>query len=357
MWDFRQRVTARKTKKVDIFDVLSRCFLDRFIGRKTAIFDINSTFGIAKTLASKYPLLDLYKAHNLAREVTLVEPDRPKSPAKMTEKHEYVIDASHRKLFDWRELYIYKELFYFFTWRDVKIKYKQTVLGFLWAVLQPLSMMFIYTLVFSDKLSDPEQSLPYPVYVFSGQLIWMIFSSGLTNSSNSMVNNAMIIKKIYFPRLIVPVSSVLGALFDFIMGLFVFVGLLLFYGQTVSLSAFVYWPAAIMVTVLATLGPGCLLAALNVKYRDFRYIIPFLVQFLFFLTPIIYPISMLDKPLLKYLVVLSPMYSAVELFRAPLTGIAPDMMYITLSMASGIILLVAGLVYFKRTEDFFADFA
>src|SRR6186713_773088 len=139
----------------------------------------------------------------------------------MTEK-EYVIDASRRRIFDWTELLFYKELFYFFTWRDIKIKYKQTVLGFLWAILQPLLMMVIFTFFFASALKLPPQNLPYPIFVFSGLLMWNTFAAGLTNASNSMVSNASIIKKIYFPRLIVPVSSILGAIFDFFMAFVLF---------------------------------------------------------------------------------------------------------------------------------------
>jgi lipopolysaccharide transport system permease protein len=275
----------------------------------------------------------------------------------MTEKQEYVIDASRRKLFDWQELYIYKELFYFFTWRDIKVKYKQTVLGFLWAVLQPLLMMLVFTLALGSRLNDPSQKLAYPIFVFSGMILWTAFSAGLANAASSMVNNATIIKKLYFPRLIIPVSATLGALFDFLMAFVVFIALLFFYNQSVEWTAIILWPIAIVVTAMATLGPGCLLAALNVKYRDFRYVIPFVVQFLFFLTPIIYPISILDKPLLKYVIVSSPMYAAVELFRAPLSGVTPDLNYIAISFTTTIIFLFVGLIYFKRTEDFFADFA
>jgi len=275
----------------------------------------------------------------------------------MNEQGEYVVDADKRKLFDWKELWQYKELFYFFTWRDIKIKYKQTMLGFLWAVLQPLLMMIIFTLFFGRALKVPSQNLPYPVFVFSGLLLWNTFSTGLTNSANSMVNNAQIIKKIYFPRLIIPMSSILVALFDFFMAFILFVPLLLFYRQPVSWSALWSWPLALGISLTATLGPGSLLAALNVKYRDFRYVIPFLVQVLFFLTPVIYPISLLEHPSLKYVLVASPMYAAVELFRFPLTNVLPDMNFIFISIASGIVFLLAGLIYFKRTEDFFADFA
>src|SRR5688572_4367372 len=218
----------------------------------------------------------------------------------MTEPIEYNIESSGRRLFNWRELWRYRELFYFFTWRDIKVKYKQTALGFLWAVLQPLLMMIIFTLFFGKALNIPSQNLPYPVYVFSGLLIWNVFSSGLMNASNSMVSNAAIIKKIYFPRFIIPVSSILVSLFDFFMAFILFVPLLIYYRQPVSLTALWCWPLALGICLVATLGPGSLLASLNVKYRDFRYVIPFMVQVLFFITPIIYPVSILQYPLLKY---------------------------------------------------------
>lgn len=275
----------------------------------------------------------------------------------MTELTEYTIESSKRTLFDGKELGRYRELFYFFTWRDIKIKYKQTVLGFLWAVLQPLLMMTIFTLFFGKALNIPSQNLPYPVYVFSGLLIWNLFSMGLTSASNSVVNNSAIIKKIYFPRLIIPVSSVLVALFDFIMAFVLFIGILFFYQQAVSISAILIWPIALLIAINATLGLGAWMAALNVKYRDFRYLVPFVVQVLFFLTPVIYPISLLKHPVLQFVLVCSPVYAAVELFRFPLTGIIPDYLFLGISLTSGVILLLLGLHYFKRTEDFFADFA
>jgi lipopolysaccharide transport system permease protein len=275
----------------------------------------------------------------------------------MVESIEYVIESGGVKLFHWKELWRYRELFYFFTWRDIKIKYKQTVLGFLWAILQPLLMMVIFTFFFGRALNIPSQNLPYPVFVFSGLLLWNTFSSGLTNASNSMVNNASIIKKIYFPRLIIPVSSILVALFDFFMAFMLFIPILVYFQTPLSMNAVWCWPIALSITMLATLGPGSLLAALNVKYRDFRYVIPFLVQILFFLTPVIYPVSMLQYPIVQYLLVLSPMYAAVELFRYPLTGADLNPIFIFMSLGSGAVLLFSGILYFKKTEDFFADFA
>lgn len=275
----------------------------------------------------------------------------------MPEPVEYTIEPSEGRVLEWSELWRYRELFYFFTWRDIKIKYKQTVLGFLWAVLQPLFMMVIFTFFFGKALNIPSQNLSYPIYVFSGLLIWNLFSTGLSSASNSMVNNASIIKKIYFPRLIIPVSSILVALFDFLMAFILFIPLLLFYQQSVFWFAIIIWPMAILVSIVATLGLGAWLAALNVKYRDFRYVIPFLIQVLFFLSPVIYPISLLKYPVLQYILACSPMLAAVELFRYPLTGIFPDGYFLGISLLSGVVLLVIGVLYFKRTEDFFADFA
>jgi len=275
----------------------------------------------------------------------------------MPDSLEYTINAKPAGLWNWPELWRYRELFYFFTWRDIKIKYKQTVLGFLWAILQPLLMMVIFTLFFGRTLKIPSQNLPYPVYVFSGLLMWNLFASGLTNASNSMVGNASIIKKIYFPRLIIPVSSVLAALFDFLMAFVIFVVLLLYYRQPVSFVALLLWPAAVVASVMATLGMGTGLAALNVKYRDFRYVIPFVVQIMFFLSPVIYPVNMINYPALRYLLAASPMYAVIELFRFPLTDILADRTLLTISLLSNAILLWGGILYFRRTEDLFADLA
>lgn len=275
----------------------------------------------------------------------------------MNDDLEFVVDADRRKFFDWKELWSYRELFYFFTWRDIKIKYKQTALGFAWAVLQPLMMMVIFTFFFGSALNIPSQDLPYPIFVFSGLLLWNAFSAGLTNSATSMVNNAQIIKKIYFPRLIIPISSILVALFDFLMAFILFIVLLIAYQQPVGIQFIWAWPAAVCLTIVASIGPGCLLSALNVKYRDFRYVIPFLVQVLFFVTPILYPAGLLKYPSLKYALSCSPMYSAVELFRHPLTGSVMDPNLMTISLLSALFFLVAGLSYFKRTEDYFADLA
>ncbi|NJN42412.1 MAG: ABC transporter permease [Flammeovirgaceae bacterium] len=266
----------------------------------------------------------------------------------LSDNPEYTIDSGSRQLMNMGELWKYRELFYFFTWRDIKIKYKQTVLGFLWAIIQPVLMMAIFTLFFGHALNVPSQNIPYPVFVFSGLLLWNLYSTGLSSSANSMVSNSHIIKKIYFPRLIVPVSSVLVALFDFVMALCLFIVLLIYYQQAVDLSALWLWPTGILITLIATLGPGTWIAALNVKYRDFRYVIPFLIQVLFFLTPVIYPIGMLEHEILQYIVAISPMYAAIELFRIPIVNESPDLLLIGISAISSILFLIGGLFYFKK---------
>jgi lipopolysaccharide transport system permease protein len=273
----------------------------------------------------------------------------------MNERQVHIIDADKQRLFNWKELWQYRELFYFFSWRDVKIRYKQTVLGFLWVILQPLIMMIIFTVFFGRALKVPSQNLPYPVFVFSGLLIWNVFSTGLASASNSMISNSSIIKKIYFPRLIIPVSSILVAVLDFFIAFALFVGMLLILGQSVSLSAVWCWPMSLLLVVIATLGPGSWLAALNAKYRDFRYVIPFLTQVLFFTTPVLYPVSVLHYPVVRYLLAASPLYAAIELFRAPIIGSQPDVTLMAISLISCASILIIGLLYFKRTEDFFAD--
>ena len=186
-----------------------------------------------------------------------------------------------------RELWQYRELFYFFTWRDIKVKYKQTYLGILWAVLQPLLMMLLFTLIFSKTWKIDTGTVVYPVFVLSGLIIWGLFSSCVSHAGESMIQNANIIKKIYFPRLIIPGSSVLLALFDFMMGLVVFIIFCFIYHQPLAINAIIYFPAGILLIVLAGFGAGTFLAALNVKYRDFSYVIPFGLQIVFFSSQVI----------------------------------------------------------------------
>ena len=271
---------------------------------------------------------------------------------------EFEIKAQGRFGLGLKELWEYRELFYFFTLRDIKVKYKQTVLGFLWAVLQPLAMAFLFTYFLGKAISSyTSMEMPYDVFALSGLVLWGIFSSGLGNAGNSMVSNANIIKKIYFPRLIIPISAVLVGLFDFLMAFAVFLAFCFFRHIPLAWQGLLYFPAAALLACIAAFGSGTLLAALNVKYRDFRYIIPFLIQFTLFLTPVIYPSTITDNVFMKMLMALNPMSAPLDLFRAGITGGQLHLAADSISLCSSLILLVTGLFYFKKTEAYFADLA
>lgn len=273
----------------------------------------------------------------------------------MVKDIEYFIEPTRKKLFDWKELWQYRELFYFFTWRDVKVKYKETVLGVIWVILQPVLTVLIFSMFFGYGLKVPSAGLPYPVFVFSGLLLWTVFSSAIANAGSSMLSNAPIIKKIYFPRIIIPVSSILVCSIDFFIAFGVFVVLLFYYHIQVDFRyVLFFWPAAILLMLLGTLGVSCWMAALNVKYRDFRFVIPFGLQMALFLTPVIYPISILGDSWTKHLLAVNPLYGAIMLFRAPF-GLMVNSTDLVISMVSTLLLLLWGIYYFKKTEGYFAD--
>jgi lipopolysaccharide transport system permease protein len=256
-----------------------------------------------------------------------------------------------------KELWAFRELFYFFTWRDIKVKYKQTFFGVAWAVFQPFLMMIVFSVFFGRALEVPSENIPYPVFVYCGLLLWNIFSSGLSNAANSMVTNANIIKKIYFPRLIIPISSILVALFDFIMAFVIYIGILIYYHHALDWHILFYLPLSLVITVLATFGLGTFIAALNVKYRDFRYVVPFFIQLLLFLTPVIYPVSIIKYKWAQYLLSVNPMAGAIDMMRSTVTYVPVDWFLVAISASISVLLFIAGLFYFRKTEYYFADLA
>ncbi|MFK8105192.1 MAG: ABC transporter permease [Saprospiraceae bacterium] len=281
---------------------------------------------------------------------------------KTTKNIIYTITPPRQFSLQLKELWQFRELFYFFSWRDIKVKYKQTLLGFLWAILQPLVMMSIFILFFAKSLKLSTDGMPPAIFYYSGLLLWNLFSSGISNAGNSMISHASIIKKVYFPRLIIPLSSVLTACFDFLMALLVFFFILLYYYFTLDFTFpvgtfFLYLFLGLSLSMLTAFGAGTLLASLNVKYRDFRYIIPFLVQFLFFVTPVIYPISVVADERLSYLLALNPMTGAIQLMRTSFTNVPLDPVLLGISVAAAIVIFMLGIFNFKRTEAYFADLA
>jgi len=255
----------------------------------------------------------------------------------------------------WRELWQHRELLFFLTWRDVKVRYKQTVLGVAWAILQPLAIALALTAFLGRVIHVPPNGLPYPVFAYSGMVIWQFFAQALIESSNSVVTNERLISKVYFPRLFVPVSAVLASLLDFFISLLVLALFLAYFRAAPSVTV-VLFPLFVVPAVLSSLGVGLWLSALNVKFRDVRYTVNFLVQFWFLATPIAYPASVVPERW-RLLYDLNPMVGAVDGFRWALRnqGVFPAQSLV-LSSAISLALLISGFYYFRRTEDTFADF-
>jgi lipopolysaccharide transport system permease protein len=253
-----------------------------------------------------------------------------------------------------RDFWQYRELLFYLVWRDIKVRYKQTMLGAAWAVIQPFLTMVVFSVFFGALAGLPSDDLPYPLFTYTALLPWQLFAFALTESSNSLVNNQRLIAKIYFPRLVIPVSAALSGLVDFAIAFIVLLGMMLFYGIPLTLRILIL-PLLIVLTMVAALAVGLWLAALNVKYRDVRYVVPFIVQLGFFLTPIAYSSTLVPAGL-RPLYALNPMVGVVEGFRWALLGSqAPAAMLILVSTLVALLLLSGGLLYFRRMEDTFAD--
>lgn len=271
---------------------------------------------------------------------------------------EYTIEPKSKFSLGIDELIQYRELFYFFTWRDIKVKYKQAALGILWVILQPLAMVIIFTLIFSKALKVETGEVPYPIYALSGLIIWNIFSAGLTSSANSMVNNANIIKKIYFPRLVIPISSILSVMIDFSITLVFYIGMLIYYQDVVIFSNLIWClPLSILLMLITTFGLGTFVASLNVKYRDFQYLLPFFIQFMMFLNPILYNSNAIENPLIRTVMKYNPIANAINLNRAVFIHSPVDFQGLIVSFFIGIGILMLGIYTFRKTEDYFADLA
>jgi lipopolysaccharide transport system permease protein len=254
-----------------------------------------------------------------------------------------------------RELWQHRELLYFLTWRDIKVRYKQTVLGLAWAVLQPLAIALTLTMFLGRLVKVPSGGLPYPVFAYSAMVVWQLFAQALTQSSNSLLANERLVTKVYFPRLIVPLSAVLASLLDFTISLLVLAMFLAYY-RIAPTATIVLLPLMVFLAVLIALGVGLWLAALNVKYRDVRYTVNFLVQFWFFASPVAYPTSVVPERW-RIWYGLNPMVGVVEGFRWALRGSgAAPLLLLAISAGVAVVLFMSGLYYFRRTEDTFADF-
>jgi len=255
---------------------------------------------------------------------------------------------------DLKELWNYRELFYFLIKRDIKVRYKQTVLGGLWAIIQPFLTMIVFTIFFGRLAKMPSDGIPYPIFVYSGLLPWTYFANALTSSGNSLVGNANLITKVYFPRLIVPASVALAGLLDFFIAMLVLLVMMIYY-HFIPGADICLFPFLVGLTFLCAVGAGLWLSALNVQYRDIRYVIPFLVQLWMFVSPVIYPVSMLDKKY-RWLLSLNPMGGVIKAYRTSILGHMPvDWFLLGISTIIILIIFVSGLYYFRRMENVFAD--
>ena len=254
---------------------------------------------------------------------------------------------------DLKDLWAYRELLYFLMWRDVKVRYKQTALGAAWAVIQPLVTMIIFTYFFGKLAKMPTEGAPYPIFVYAALLLWTFFSNGVTSAANSLIGNSNLITKVYFPRLIIPSAAVGAGLLDFAIAAVLLVGLLVYYGFSVTWAYLMIAPL-ILLTTLFALGVGIWFSALNVRYRDVRYALPFLIQVWFFLTPIIYPSSLVPEEL-RWLFSLNPLVGIVESFRASLFGRQLPWLALAYSGGVALIMLVYSSYAFRRMERSFAE--
>jgi lipopolysaccharide transport system permease protein len=253
-----------------------------------------------------------------------------------------------------RDLWEYRELLYFLTWRDIKVRYKQTLLGAAWAILQPLLTMVVFSIFFGRLAKIPSDGVPYPIFSFAALVPWTFFVNGLNQASNSLVGSANLIKKVYFPRLAIPVAAVLSGVIDFLLAFLVLLGMMLYYGLLPTVNT-LWLPGFLLLALITSLGVGLWLSALNVEFRDVRYTVPFVTQFWLFATPVAYPSSLLQEPW-RTLYGLNPMVGVVEGFRWALLGtVTQPGAVIVVSSLAALAILVSGAFFFRRMEKTFAD--
>ena len=255
---------------------------------------------------------------------------------------------------EFKEIWKYRELLYFFTWRDLKVRYKQTAIGVAWAVFQPLITMVVFSVFFGKLAGIPSDDIPYPIFVFVGLLLWQFFSGSLTQISNSFVGQKAIITKVYFPRIILPLSAIFTKFVDFTIASVILIGLMAYYGYLPHLSGFLILPLLLLITMTAALGLGLFLASLNVKYRDVGYILPFFIQLGLFVTPVIYPSSITG--IYSWFLAMNPMAGVIKTARGALLGTFPiNWPQLGISALACLFLLVWGYYYYRKTEQYFAD--
>ena len=284
-------------------------------------------------------------------------PGQVLSPHATTDKHGKPVTINEAGLtlapFSLSEIWQYRELLYFLTWRDIKVRYKQTAMGAAWAIIQPLFMMLVFAVFFGVLIGVPTEGIPHLVFFYCGLLPWTFFANGVVNSSMSLVNNSNLITKVYFPRILVPLAATAAGLVDLLIASIILLGMVLYY-KIITGWALLFVPLLLLLAVLLTLGVGVWLAALIVKYRDIRHALPFVLQLWMFLTPIIYPVGVVPEKW-RWLIHINPLTGIVEAIRASLMGRPFDRPGLTISISITVVALVGAVYSFRRIEKTFAD--
>jgi lipopolysaccharide transport system permease protein len=270
-------------------------------------------------------------------------------------KPELIIEAGRTEKQYWKDIWRYRELFYFLAWRDILVRYKQTAIGIAWALIRPFLTMVVFSVVFGGLAKLPSEGVPYPILVFSAMLPWQFFANSLSECSNSLIGNANLISKVYFPRLVVPVSAVVVSFVDFLISGMILLGLMAWYNY-VPTWRILLLPVFIAIAFAASMGAGLWLASLNVKYRDFRYIVPFIVQFGLYISPVGFSSNIVPAQW-RFIYSLNPMVGVIDGFRWSILGGDFKLYWpgFTLSMALVLLLLISGISYFRKMERTFAD--
>ena len=271
----------------------------------------------------------------------------------MSSTQTWRIEAESRWSHPLSELWAYRELIGFLIWRDLKVRYKQTVLGVTWAVIQPVMTMVLFSIVFGRVAKLPSDGIPYPLFTMAALLPWQLFAGGITGASNSLIGSSGLLTKVYFPRLVIPIAAVTGTLVDFAIAFCILLGMMVWYGVTSS-AAVVLLPLFVLLALVTAFAAGLWLSALNVKYRDVRYAVPFLMQFWLLASPVAYSTSLVPAKW-QFLYGLNPLVTTVQGFRWAIVGAPAPSPFLVPSTVSAILLLISGLVYFRRMEDTFAD--
>ncbi len=268
---------------------------------------------------------------------------------------ELIIEAGKTEKNYWKDLLEYRELFYILALRDISVRYKQTVMGILWAILQPFLTMIIFVVVFCKIAKLPSENIPYPIYVFSAMLPWTFFSTAFSNAGNSLIANSNLISKVYFPRIIIPAASIIVSAVDFTISFVILIGMMLWYSFYPSMYLLTI-PIFLLITFFTAFGLGSFIAALNVKYRDFKFVIPFMVQFGLFISPVAYSTTLIPEKF-KLLYYINPMVSVIDGFRWAVSGGKTDFRLeeVIIGLVTVVILNVFGILYFRKTEKTFAD--